>query len=285
MPTVIFDIDGTLYEDERLYDRYVEEITRSMDAATRSGFWKQWEEAKRGEAVIKVGMGYDRAGDRLFRWREGRITSFIGWDGAEEPVRAVRHGDLAKEAPAPDLPIEVPIFGEDHANIGDFWGLADVLATHAGVARDERSAAFFATRASMMEDGYDMPSQPGLHEILSELRDTGSLLIAVSNSPEPSVSRVVQLLGVERYFHQVVASAHKPAGLKDLLAEHAANGPLLCVGDNFVNDIEPALERGCRAVYIDRHGTGLGSWSHLCHHVMSLADIRGIQLPENRLGR
>jgi FMN phosphatase YigB (HAD superfamily) len=265
--TVLFDLDGTLYEDPAVYDRYAAELASNLSAEERERYLDEWGRARTGNAVARVGMGYDIERDLLFRYAAGRIISQVGWDGVETPVTS-----SAAEAPERpvDPPIEVPIFGHNRRNIGDLWAMADVLAMRYGVPREARSAAFMATRAYMAGDAFRLYLPDGMDECLHSLRARGLKLIAMSNSPVESVHDVFDELGIRQYFSVVMGDSGKPVGLKNWFSDIDGPDLVLSVGDNYVNDIEPALKAGAEALYIDRHATDLGSEYDACYRVSSI---------------
>jgi FMN phosphatase YigB (HAD superfamily) len=265
--TILFDLDGTLYEDPAVYDRYARELAAFLPSGTARHYLSHWERARTGRDTARVGMGYDAERDCLFRYARGRIVSLVDWEGVETPVTSDTNED--PERPV-GPPIEVPIFGHNRRNIGDLWAMADVLAMHYGVPRASRSAAFMATRAFMATDAFQLHLPPGMKTCLSSLRSAGLTLVAMSNSPVASVHDVFDELGIRPYFSTIVGDAGKPVGLSTWLSGVADPNRLLSVGDNYVNDIEPALAAGAKALYIDRHATALGSEYECCAHVPSI---------------
>lgn len=253
--TVIFDLDGTLYEDERIYDRYAEELARFLPEGDRSRYLAEWERAKRGQSVEKVGMGYDAERDLLFRYRRDRITSYLDWRGREMPALGAAGG---ADAGDPGPPIEAPAFGPGRFSIGDWWRLPDVLATHFGVPAEDRSRAFTAVRSFMASEQFQLSLEPGMRPLLTWLRQRGKRLVVMSNSPAASVDDVLGELGVRECFDLILTDAQKPIGIRRYLENVERPDGILSVGDVYVNEIEPVLTAGGAAVYIDRHGTNLG---------------------------
>jgi FMN phosphatase YigB (HAD superfamily) len=265
---VVFDLDGTLYDEPRVYDRYAQELARHIASNTRGRFLAEWERAKYGGSSARVGLGYDRSTDLLFQYDRTGITAFMRWDGPAEEVPAM---DTRTEG-VPELPeVEVPIFGPDRVNIGDWWSLADVIAAHFRVAPEQRQEAFNTTRQHMAESIRLRPQwEP---ELLRRLGKSGYELTVMSNSPAGTVGDVVTELGIVECFQAVVANAQKPLGLTRWLEARDASA-ILSIGDNFVNDVEPVLRAGGNALYINRHDVRLGAnWKH-CHAVASIAEAR-----------
>lgn len=269
LETFIWDLDGTLYEDERVYDQYAQELSSFLSRNIRARYLSDWAAAKAGHGVARIGLGYDETLDRLFRFAGDRILGFIDWAGRIEGQP--KHNQTAPEHAAPSAPaIEAPIFGLDRFSIGDLWQLPSALAAHYGVSRDQRSRAFAAVRAYMSGETYQPQPEPRLRELLATLAQAGKLLVAMTNSPAATTYDVLERLGLRDCFALVFPSSQKPAGLTDFLNGDSARGDVLSVGDNFVNDIEPALTFGSHALYIDRYQTGLGSDLPSCYHVRSI---------------
>lgn len=261
--TIIFDLDGTLYEDERVYDRYAEELARFLAAPERGRFLGEWGAIKEGQAPARIGLGYDLAADRLFRHARGRIVSYFDWTGEHEEA-----ADRADVGPVygPDA-----LFGGDRFNLGDRWGLLGSLAARYGVTTQQRDTAFLATRDFMGTPEGRLREERGLRPVLEALRRSGQRLIAMSNSPAATVDDVFGQLGVRDCIDLIISDAHKPRGLQEYLERQTEPESTLSVGDNYVNDIEPALEAGGWALYIDRHETGLGADWDRCERVPSIA--------------
>jgi FMN phosphatase YigB (HAD superfamily) len=158
-------------------------------------------------------------------------------------------------------------------NIGDFWGLADALAAHYGLQRAQRAAAFMATRAYMDGPEFPMAPAPGLVDALQHLCGRGIALVAMTNSPPDTTRAILHKLGIWDLFAQVQTMARKPDGMRMFLAEQADPARVLSVGDNFINEIEPALQAGGAALYIDRFATGLGEGQPRCARVGSIPEM------------
>lgn len=268
--TIIFDLDGTLYEDAAIFDIYAQQMSSFLPAERRERFLADWNEAKAGRGVAAIGLGYDRTTDRLFHFADNRITAWLDWEGSIAPaltenVAALEHGD--------DIEADVSaasIFTEGRFNIGDMWWLPAALAAHHGLTRDQQEQAFLATRAIMASDSYRVAPVPGVKETLTALQQGGMHLVALTNSPHETTTDVLRQVGLAGMFADVRPSAAKPGGLTRFLGETDAPRPLLSAGDNYVNDIVPALRAGESGLFIDRFDLGLGSDSSRCARVPSV---------------
>jgi putative hydrolase of the HAD superfamily len=276
---VIFDVDGTLYEEAAVYERFAAELARFVPPDRRESFLAEWRAAADGRHAVRVGLGYDTRTDTLFRHDGGRIVAVSDWQGRPLPALAGQvsapGGGHSGAHPPGAPPVETTLFGEHVLNIGDMWGLTDAIAAHHGVPRSERSAAFLATRAAMDEPAFALRAAPGLAEMLRQLRRRRVQTLAMTNSPEATTRIALGKLGIGGLFDAVHTEARKPRGLRALLAAHDAPARALVVGDNYVNEIEPALQAGAAALYIDRFATRLGADQARCACVDSIAAMVG----------
>lgn len=257
--TVLFDLDGTLYEDVHVYDRYADELADRLPPERRDLFVAEWREAREGRGVARIGMGYDTTTDRLFEYEGATVTRHLDWNG--------------NEVPGPESPALSDGFGQGRLNIGDWWGLPNALAAHFGLPWEAREEAFLATRAHMSGPEYVLHPEPGLVEALHVLHQRRYHIMAMSNSPVASVDDVFARLGIRALFDSIVGDARKPRGLERFLERTHHPARFLSVGDNFVNDIAPALVAGTPALYIDRHRTQLGTRAPHCFHVDSISEM------------
>jgi FMN phosphatase YigB (HAD superfamily) len=140
----------------------------------------------------------------------------------------------------------------------DPWGAAvHVAARCFGVPPDATELAFAKCRAWMTTPECEIEVVWPLLETLAELRSAARILL-VTNSQEAGLRALLERIGVDGYFDEVVAGAGKPDGLRRLLIRELDTDlrerpwRLFSLGDHYRNDIEPAAEIGAAAGYIDR---------------------------------
>jgi len=146
----------------------------------------------------------------------------------------------------------------------DAWGAALALARRChGLAGDVAEAAFQHTRQDMLDPACELEVVTPLVRALTELRGAVRVVLA-TNSPRPGIEALVDRIGVAEAFDEIVTAAGKPDGLRRLLRRElgedlwARPWRLFSLGDHYYNDIEPAVEIGGAAGYIDRFGRADG---------------------------
>lgn len=161
----------------------------------------------------------------------------------------------------------------------DGWGAAVHLGQRVhGIAPDQIERAFAETRAHMVESACELePAEP----LLDALRGLGGTVrrVLATNSPDVGLDVLLRRIGAGGLFDEIVCSLGKPDGLRRYLqrelgqnpddaasddaapggavrgcaaAPHPAAWRLFSVGDHYRNEIEPAVEIGARAGFVDR---------------------------------
>lgn len=114
---------------------------------------------------------------------------------------------------------------------------------------------FAQVRAYLLHDAPDVGPNPVLVRFLKVARRWARMAV-VSNGPVDEARPLLRRLGIEGYFDLILPEAGKPDGLvraHALLAEEDGGRPIrrtLSVGDNWANDILPALAQGWDAAYV-----------------------------------
>lgn len=148
----------------------------------------------------------------------------------------------------------------------DGWGAAVHLGQRVyGIGPGVIERAFADTRAHMVDSGCDLePAEP----LLDALRALGGRVrrLLATNSPEIGLDVLLRRIGADALFDQIVCGLGKPDGLRRHLARelgpnpggaaapHPAAWRVFSVGDHYRNEIEPAVEIGARAGFVDRFG-------------------------------
>ncbi|MFD2171548.1 HAD family hydrolase [Tumebacillus lipolyticus] len=250
---IVYDLDGTLYEDTHHFDYYANELKKRLHQDVQGKFQSDYEAALQDEHPLRIGRTYDSNRDLILVQLKGEVTQAFHWDGTELPADEVRKL----------YPERVTVNLEDMFSIGDMWWVPGCMARHYGLQDAGTSEAFLATREFMMGPDFQMNRIPGLIESIATSRSGGVKQVLVTNSPEVDSTKILEKLGLLDSFDLKVFTARKPSGTKAVFARIHEQFDLpyenfLSVGDNWVNEILPAHELGCQTIYIDPHGIGQG---------------------------
>jgi FMN phosphatase YigB (HAD superfamily) len=146
----------------------------------------------------------------------------------------------------------------------DSWGAVLSLAARGyAVPAEVIEQAFARCREWMIDPACAVELVTPLLDTLAELRGDARIVL-VTNSPRDSMLPLLRRLGILDAFDDVVAGAGKPDGLRRFLQRslgpdlRARPWRLFSIGDHYRNDIEPAVELGAAAGYIDRFGRADG---------------------------
>jgi phosphoglycolate phosphatase-like HAD superfamily hydrolase len=146
------------------------------------------------------------------------------------------------------------------------------LAGEYGVPDAVRAAHYEATRERMAGGHFDIWAPAGFAAFIWSLPRSIEVRL-VTNAPEASLDPVLDRLGLDGLFDEVVGDAAKPVGLErmlDDLLEDRKPEHILSVGDIPVNDLAPAADRGCPTAYIDHYGR---PWPRATASGRSLEDL------------
>ncbi|MDM5336911.1 HAD family hydrolase [Fictibacillus enclensis] len=247
---LIFDLDGTLYEDTDHFDYYCRLLQQRADRGIQEEFYGAYEKMKKGLHPVAVGKVYDLKLDMALTVDPLtlQVTAAHHWDGSpmeEETLKREYPGELLYDF-------------ERFIAIGDGWWLPYVTAMHYGLTQQDTWDAYNATKLYMVSDEFSLSKTPGLKESLERLKKD-KYLVLMTNSEEDDVLRLLKELGLDGLFHAIYPSTQKPVKTKEVLSEILAKWKIapekaVSIGDNFINEIAPALLMGLNAVYIQPNG-------------------------------
>lgn len=262
---ILYDLDGTVYDDTRHFELYARELQSHLPAEVRDAFWADYLLAVKGEhPALRIGTYYDVARDLVLQIRGGEAVRALHWDGSEVPplvVRELYQGPLATDY-------------STMLNVGDLWWVPAAVSYHHGGVTEKHGEAFLKIREIMSDPGFVVRSIPQLADLIASLRGKVVQVLA-TNSPQPDSEAILQKVGLLGLFDRMYFRSAKPAGLSRIISEIAADyqvdmKAILSVGDNMVNEIAPARTLGCQTVFIDPHGMAEGSEADLIVPSMSL---------------
>jgi FMN phosphatase YigB (HAD superfamily) len=246
---LIFDLDGTLYEDTAHFDYYASQLIQHVSEDQQEEFKREYEAIKEGNHVVSIGKAYDVKRDNVLTLDPMTldVTEVHSWDG-----------QLLKPAKVKELYSDELTFDfERMIAIGDGWWLPFVTAKHFGV--EDTYSSYMKTKEYMVTDRFQLTKTSGLKNALSSLKEKKTIVL-MTNSDRDDVGRLLKELELEGLFTEIIPSAQKPVHTVSYFKEIMSNYNATCartvsIGDNFINEIAPALKLGMKAVYIHSHGT------------------------------
>ncbi len=247
---IVYDLDGTVYDDTRHFELYAREIQSHLPEEVRDPFWADYTLAVEGRhPALRIGTFYDVPRDLVLQTKGGKVVRALHWDGTEAPplvVRELYNGPLEP----------------DHStllNVGDLWWVPSAISYHYGGVPEKHGEAFLKIREVMSDPHFVVRPIPGLAEVIASLKGKVVQVLA-TNSPQPDSEAILQKVGLLGHFDRMYFRSGKPSGLGPIMSEIARDyqvgmEAILSVGDNLVNEIAPTQAMGCRTVFIDPHGT------------------------------
>ncbi|MBM7662396.1 putative hydrolase of the HAD superfamily [Bacillus mesophilus] len=241
---VVFDLDGTLYEDTDHFDYYAELLKQEVTPNEQASYQQDYEEMKAGKHIVQIGKAYDVENDYVLTLDPMtlKITEVYKWDGQQ-----ISQDEIDRLYQKP-----LQFNFEDMIAIGDGWWLPFVAAKHYGVK--DTYTSYNKTKEYMVTENFELTKTPGLKNGLVELKESKKLVLC-TNSDIDDVGRLLKELELDTIFEHILPSSMKPTNteshFKKLLEQYECQPhEVVSIGDNFINEIAPALKLGMRAVYI-----------------------------------
>lgn len=243
--TIVFDLDGTLYEDTHHFQYYADLLKAKLPFEKQTLFEEDYIAVGEGTHTLKIGRVYDAKKDLILAHHDGKVTNGWTWEGVEVP----------KEQLASHYPDSLTFDLFDMLSIGDLWWVPVSIAKHYGLSSEEAYAAFLQTREHMMTDDFILEPLKEFAQVLEKLHSKYTLVL-MTNSPQTDSDVILKKLGFTSYFHDKIYEANKPVNTSDRLTyiaqEHQTPfNQMLSVGDNYINEILPAILMGCKTICID----------------------------------
>lgn len=233
---MIFDLDGTLYQDYTFLGRYLRYMLN--DQLTEQELQQQINEAYailEGNHLVRFGYFYNYENQKVYTHEKLKPISSFSW---EETEQVEVEGMIA------------PLF-----YIGDPWCIAAVFGDRHNVSEEKRKHAFEFVRKEMTSEPYRIHRHDPLFEVLTNLEMDRKIFM--TNTPGPSGPEFVKHLKLEHVFDEFFFDAGKPEGIQFVLERLISEGyqphQILSVGDNPFNDLYPVKHAGGRTCLISQY--------------------------------
>ncbi|RDI36898.1 HAD family hydrolase [Falsibacillus pallidus] len=247
---IVFDLDGTLYEDIHHFDYYASRLGEKLDPINRKRFEEDYQTFKENRLPLKIGTVYDVKNDLVLKQNGGKVLEAFDWFGEK----------LSEEKIAELYPQEIVFDFDSMLNVGDLWWIPVSIARHYGLSSELAHQSFLQTREYMMTNDFQMEEIEGFKDALQSLSQSKKLVL-FTNSPQKDSEVIVTKLGFLDYFDYKIFEGRKPvkteAALRKISDHYGVPfSKILSVGDNAINEIYPARKLGCQTILIDGHDYG-----------------------------
>lgn len=215
-----------------------------MAKADQMEFQLDYEAMKAGNHIVSIGKAYDVVNDTVLTIDPMTLKVVIAhtWDG-----EALDQSTIEEHYSEP-----LSFNFSDMIAIGDGWWYPFVCAKHHGV--EDCYSSYNATKEYMVSDKFTLVPLAGLKENLLQLKEKTNTIV-MTNSDQEDVSRLFAELGLEGIFDHIIPSANKPGSTTEQLTRllkqyNVEPSEAVSIGDNFINEVAPAVLLGMDAVYI-----------------------------------
>lgn len=233
---IIFDMDGTLYQEDTFLGRYLTYMLEDKysDQEVKSAI-KEAYSILNGNHFVSLGHLYDFKTNSIFTHTELVPKSAFSWEGNKLLNYYLKDSGLFY--------------------IGDPWCIAFMLGEKLGIIEEIRTNAFNRVRAEMLSTEFVIPKSESLIQVMKNI-DVETKIV-MTNSPFESGEVFLEYLELLPYFDNTVYGAKKPHGTEKMIIELMKKGykpeEILSIGDNPINDLYPARNKGARTVFISNY--------------------------------
>lgn len=239
---VLFDLDGTLYQDGTFYKRYLELLFKEGNyAASLEEMLEEMDRLLEGRHTSSIGDWYHPSTDT---WSRETLENQLevphqDWYGAEVKIE-------------PSQLTNTPAI-----YAGDAWSLVSIFTVKYGIDEAKRQEAFQQVRKEMLQGSSSFERHTGLYEAIRQLSVVQSKLL-LTNSPENTGREFIAALGASELFSDIIYGAGKPVGMEQFMSELMKREGLrpeqiLSIGDHAWNDLYPVRKLGGRTAWISAY--------------------------------
>lgn len=248
---IIFDLDGTLYEGKSHFEYYANLIKLELQVEKQSLFGETYRSMLDGNHPIKFGTVYDAVRDYVITLSPStlEVQSVCNWEG-----EIIKDGESLYESP-------FNLNDPTRVVVGDGWFLPVAAAVHFGLT--EMYHCYYKTKEYMSSDEFVMEQTKGLKESLTKLKDIKNLVL-MTNSEYDDAMNILKMLELSNVFDLVIADAFKPENtikhLEGIVEKyHVKCDEVISIGDNFINEVIPAVQLGMNGICITNHELDVSS--------------------------
>lgn len=242
---IIFDLDGTLYEDTSMFNHYAHELMLELDEDKKTAFRNEYQKILTGEHILSIGKVYDVERDLVLGVNPItlKVKEAWTWEGEKLPSIEVKHA----------YPSPILLDFHNMIAIGDGWWLPNACAKHFGVI--DTYSAYERTKDFMASDSFELKPIPNLKNALLHLTSRKQCIVLTNSQYEDAI-RILDMLELSDLFIDVLSGANKPSQTVSYFKKLIGNYDLspeqcLSIGDNFINEIAPAIQLGMKTIFID----------------------------------
>lgn len=236
MKTVIFDLDGTIYQNKVFHRDYIHYLMEGTDKAS-------WESALI-DFIEDTFSGKGLVMNRFYYNTQIDATS------PEEFLSAL------KKQICPPFTYKEALIQTNALYLGDAWAVVTLIGAVLGLIAEGRGdELYYRIRKQMELDG--MQGNPYLKDAIIDLSKRCNVIL-MSNSYEATAKEFLRQLDYENVFPRICCSANKPfdmiSNLKKIdpaIFEHPDT--ILSIGDHAFNDLMPIAQIGGQTVWMNSY--------------------------------
>lgn len=228
LSTIVFDLDGTLYQDEVYVYVFLQELLKdTVFAQYLEDITEEALSIMEGYHVVKLGQFVD-------------IENYC--------IRTIKPL-LYREGITPQS-------YEDYNNfkymyIGDGWQVCFLIAEVLGISKANVKQAFLNIRTCMVEAKYHLQINEQLPALIENIKKCGIRCILATNTVKEGAEYFLKRMKLDHSFNDIIYDAGKPKHAVETLKKIGVDiSTTLSIGDVPFNDLYPIQKQGGSTILI-----------------------------------
>ncbi|MDR6550236.1 HAD hydrolase-like protein [Paenibacillus qinlingensis] len=246
---IIFDMDGTLYQEDTFMDRYIRYLLEGTEWEQDTQFSiASSRKILSGNHTIKLGHFYHKLDDVALVQNAGRFVHGFLSNGDE-----LEGQEFAEKYAA------LSIYDTNLIYMGDPWGIVNTIRHKCKIHEEQMKIAFERVREEMILEPYQFGLQHDLFQTIHNLTAIDRKIL-MTNTYEKSGIDFLHYMQIHHMFNEIYCGADKPFGIQKYMASLLEQGyhahEVLSIGDNPWNDLYPVKQAGGRTCFISPYQNG-----------------------------
>ncbi|MDQ0415779.1 FMN phosphatase YigB (HAD superfamily) [Mesobacillus stamsii] len=248
---VIWDLDGTMYQELTFYRRYLRYLVEES----------KWE------------PHYETIVDTVENIFSGHHSFRVGSYYCIPPEKINTIDELIEFSGTTDT----TQLSVGYLYGGDAWSVMNIISSRLNISPDKRKESFNRVREEMLQEPYAIEKKSTLFNEIEKLNVYKKVLM--TNTYTQSAQAFVDYLGVSKLFDEIHYDSKKPIGIAEVIRsiqirEGLETSEILSIGDHAYNDLLPAKIAGCRTIHISPYPSEDSSnWDRTVKTIDELTDL------------
>ncbi|MDF2963633.1 MAG: hypothetical protein K0S39_5368 [Paenibacillus sp.] len=246
---IIFDMDGTLYQEDTFMDRYIRYLLEGTEREEETeAYIAMARNILSGQHPVKLGHFYHKLDDVALIQNTGSFIQGL-----------IPEGHALDQQKFAELYESLSLTDPNLIYMGDPWGVVTTIRHKCKIPEQKMKAAFERIREEMILPPYQFEFHNEMLQAIQKVTAVDKKIL-MTNTYEKSGIDFLQYMQIIHVFDEIYCGAEKPFGIQkyvqSLLEQGYKPHEILSIGDNPWNDLYPVKQIGGRTCFISPYPSG-----------------------------